>query len=114
VLDVIAGTGNPDYDDNGQLRASPLYEWIGEDVWTALKNGTFRSDDGAAWRLLQDRAEIVAAGIGDPGAERLALIAEAFAGTNFYRSGASPARRSPSPCRCSPPRRRSRNCRARR
>lgn len=91
VLDVIAGTGNPDYDDNGQLRASPLYDWIGEDVWTALKDGSFRSDDGATWRLLQDRAEIVAAGTGDPTAGRLALIAEAFTGSNFYRAGASPA-----------------------
>lgn len=90
VLDVIAGTGNPDYNDNGQLRSTALYEWIGEDIWTALKDGTFASDDGVAWNLIQDRADIIAAGNSPAnGHERLAMIVEAYTGHQFYRSGAS-------------------------
>ena len=95
ILDVIAGTGNPDYDDDGDPRGSPLYEWIGEDLWAELENGTFRFDDGTAWQLLQDRAEIVAAGTGDPGAARLAMIAEAYTSHQFNRSGAEPSTELP-------------------
>ena len=90
VSDAIAGTGNPDYNDNGQLRSTALYEWIGEDIWTALKDGAFASDDGVAWELIQDRADIIAAGNSPAnGHERLALIVEAYTGHQFYRSGAS-------------------------
>jgi len=95
ILDVIAGTGNPDYDDDGDPRGSPLYEWIGEDLWAELEAGTFRFDDGTAWQLLQDRAEIVAAGTGDPAAARLAMIAEAYTSHQFNRSGAEPATELP-------------------
>lgn len=95
VLDVIAGTGNPERDDDGHLRDTPLHEWIGADVWAALKDGSFRFDDGSAWRLLQDRADIAAAGTGEPGGERLAMIAEAYTSHQFNRSGATPATEAP-------------------
>ena len=91
VLDVIAGTGNPDYNDDGQLRATPNYQWVGPEVWNALKDGSYASSDGGTWDLLQDRAEIIAAGSGEPTDERLAMLVQAFTGSNFYRSGASPA-----------------------
>ncbi len=39
-LDVIIGTGNPDYDDNGVARADPAYQFIGPVEWAALKAGT--------------------------------------------------------------------------
>lgn len=91
VLQVIAGTGNPDYDDDGNLVATPRYNWISQDLWNSLENDTFRSADGAGWNLLQNRADIQAAGAGAPTDERLAMIAQAFTGTNFYRSGADPA-----------------------
>ncbi|WP_336488450.1 alkaline phosphatase [Methylobacterium nigriterrae] len=89
TLDVIAGTGNPDYDDNGRLRTAPDYQWIGADLWNSLKADTYRSQDGASWDLLQDRAAIQAAGTGTPTAERLAMISKAFTSNNFNRSGAA-------------------------
>ena len=95
VLQVIAGTGSPDYDDNGNLVATPRYNWIGQDLWGSLENDTFRSADGASWELLQNRADIQAAGAGAPTDERLAMIVQAFTGTDFYRSGDDPANEDP-------------------
>ena len=91
VLDVIAGTGNPDYNDDGQRVATPNYQWIGPDLWAALKGDSYVSSDGGSWNLLQARDEIVAAGSGAPTVERLAMLVEAFTGSNYYRSGAAPA-----------------------
>ena len=91
VLDVIAGTGNPDYNDDGQRAAAPNYQWIGPDLWAALKGDSYVSSDGGSWNLLQARDEIVAAGSGDPTEERLAMLVEAFTGSNYYRAGAAPA-----------------------
>ncbi|WP_149536667.1 alkaline phosphatase [Siccirubricoccus phaeus] len=95
VLDVIGGTGNPDYDDDGKPVSEARYDWIGKDLWQSLKDGTFKSDDGSSWKLLQDRADIQAAGSGDPTDLRLAMIAEAFIGTNFYRTGGDPKNEAP-------------------
>lgn len=95
VLDVIAGTGNPDFDDNGQPRETPAYDWISEEVWQSLKDGSFRAEDGSAWDLLQTRADIQAAAEGAPTDARLAMIAEAFTGTNFYRDGGDAATEDP-------------------
>ncbi|KAB1069333.1 alkaline phosphatase [Methylobacterium planeticum] len=89
ILDVIGGTGNPDYDDNGRLRMTPDNQWIGADLWNSLKADTFRSQDGQSWNLLQDRASIQAAGTGAPTTERLAMITQAFTSGNFNRSGAA-------------------------
>lgn len=91
VLDVIGGTGNPDYDDNGRLRATANYQWIGQNLWNQLKADTYRSQDGQSWDLLQDRAAIQAAGTGTPTAERLAMITQAFTSGNFNRDGAAAA-----------------------
>jgi Ca2+-binding RTX toxin-like protein len=91
VLDVIGGTGNPDYDDNGRLRTSANYQWIGADLWNSLKADTYRSQDAQTWNLLQDRASIQAAGVGAPTSERLAMITQAFTSGNFNRDGAAPA-----------------------
>ena len=89
TLDVIGGTGNPDFDDNGRLRTSPDNTWIGADLWNALKADSFRSQDGQSWNLLQDRASIQAAATGTPTSERLAMITQAFTSSNFNRSGAA-------------------------
>ena len=95
VLDVIGGTGNPDYDDDGKLAAEPDYDWMPKEIWDQLKTGTLTAEDGSAWTLLQDRAAIQAAGSGEPVDERLAMIAQAFTGTNFYRSGGEPETEAP-------------------
>ncbi|GJD72721.1 alkaline phosphatase [Methylobacterium goesingense] len=89
TLDVIAGTGNPDYDDNGRLRATADNTWIGADLWNGLKADTYTSQDGVGWNLLQDRAAIQAAGTGAPTTERLAMISKAFTSSNFNRAGAA-------------------------
>ncbi|WP_165839098.1 alkaline phosphatase [Roseicella frigidaeris] len=91
ILDVIGGAGNPDYDDNGQRVAAPNHQWIGPDLWAALKGDSFVSADGGSWNLLQSREEIAAAGSGAPTTERLAMLVEAFTGSNYYRAGAAPA-----------------------
>ncbi len=60
-LDVIGGTGNPDFNDNAQPRA-PLYAPAGYfpvDLWTDLKAGTNVSGFNAQnWTLLQTKAPI--------------------------------------------------------
>jgi alkaline phosphatase len=47
VLDVIAGTGNPDVNDNGQPATAANYDWIGQDLWNSLKAGRYKSQDGS-------------------------------------------------------------------
>lgn len=89
MLDVIGGTGNPDFNDNGGAAATPNYTWIGADLWNSLKADTYRSQDGQSWQLLQDRASIQAAGTGTPTTERLAMIQQAFTSNNFNRDGAA-------------------------
>jgi alkaline phosphatase len=95
ILDVIAGPGNPDYDDNGNPVATPNNAWFGAELWDSLKDGTFTSDDGAGWTLLQDRDDIVAAGTGPAPESRLAIVAQAFTGTNAYRGGLFPSTEAP-------------------
>ncbi|WP_338665943.1 alkaline phosphatase [Pararoseomonas sp. SCSIO 73927] len=95
ILDVIAGSGNPDYNDNGQLLNTPNNTWIGNELWNALKAGTFESEDGVSWNLLQDRADIVAAIDAAPSEQRLAMIIESFTGANSYRSSPDPVNEDP-------------------
>lgn len=89
TLDVIAGTGNPDFDDDGKPRA-PSYRWFTESMWTDLKGGTNASGvqgKGPAWSLLTRRAGIqaVASGRTRPPA-RLAMVIEADEGHQAYRA----------------------------
>lgn len=90
VLDVIAGAGNPDYDNNGAVRAAPNYSWISPALWQDLKNGTNVSGSNAQnWTLAQNRAEIEALAAGSSAAapEKLAMITRAFDGAQQYRDG---------------------------
>jgi alkaline phosphatase len=58
-LDLIMGGGNPDYDSDGGLRATPRYAnetgtgggYIAETVWTSLEDGS------AGWQFIQDKAD---------------------------------------------------------
>nr|WP_199556365.1 alkaline phosphatase [Sandaracinobacteroides hominis] len=88
VLSVIGGTGNPDYDDNGNLRAAN-YAWITPELWNDLKTGTNVSGfNGQGWTLVQNRADIQAianASVSAP--EKLAMIAKADNGLQAYRGG---------------------------
>ncbi|MBN1403098.1 MAG: alkaline phosphatase [Opitutales bacterium] len=56
-LDVIMGAGHPDYDDNGALKESPNYRYVGgEATWTALENGTHEG----GWTLVDEKADFEA------------------------------------------------------
>ena len=96
VLDVIGGTGNPDFDDNGNARA-PDYRWITAALWSDLKNGTNTSGFNAQqWALHQSRADIQALANGTLTENgKLALIAQADQATNAYRLPTSPATEKP-------------------
>lgn len=54
TLDLIMGGGNPDYDNEGQLRATPEYNWISEADWNAIN-----APDGPM-TLIQSKAEFEA------------------------------------------------------
>lgn len=55
VVDVIMGGGNPDYDNNGVLRATPNNSWISNSTWTGLKNNT-----NPNWQLIQQKSDFEA------------------------------------------------------
>lgn len=89
TLDVIAGTGNPDFDDDGRPR-EPRYRWFSEAMWKDLKAGTNVSGvqgKGVPWTLLSRRADIqaIATGRTAPPA-RLAMVIEADEGHQSYRA----------------------------
>jgi alkaline phosphatase len=89
-LQVIGGAGNPDYDDDGNRVATPVYEWIGQQHWLDLKNGTNLSGNNALrWPLLQTRDQIEALANNRSGKPpvRVAMIGRGFNGLNFYRAG---------------------------
>ncbi len=57
-LDVIGGTGNPDFNDDGLAR-TPAYTWVTAPLWADLKAGTnLTGQNGQKWTLLQDKAPI--------------------------------------------------------
>ena len=57
AVNVIMGSGNPWFDDNGQRRETPDYKFVvGQDLWDALVAGTC-SPPAGAWTLVQSRDE---------------------------------------------------------
>jgi alkaline phosphatase len=54
VVDVLAGAGNPDFDDDGRPRSEPSYSYYGAADWLALKAGTRATHAGEPWTLVQD------------------------------------------------------------
>ncbi len=87
-LDVIGGTGNPDYDDNGQPRTAN-YSWIGAAHWADLKAGTNTSGlNKLKWPLLQNRTDIEALANGTVKPPiRVAMIMKADNSTQYNRTG---------------------------
>lgn len=88
-LDVIGGVGNPDYDDDGNVRSTPSYGWIAQDLWTDLKAGTNVSgSNGYNFQLVQDKSAIDDLANGAAAApEKLAMIMKSYTSTQFNRSG---------------------------
>jgi len=76
-LDVLAGCGNPDYDNNGQPKLFPEYDYIPKDLWDSLQAGTAANDrngDGTAdpWTLVTDPAAWLAERCGNHPAREFA------------------------------------------
>jgi alkaline phosphatase len=91
ILSVIMGTGNPDYDDNGKLRTTPDYGWIGEDDWRKIKEGTLPGK----FAFIQTKQSFeTLATIASPPA-KLIGIAQSFNATQSDRAGAKPAEEEP-------------------
>ena len=98
-LDVIAGAGNPDYDDDGVLRATGNYGWIPQDLWTDLKAGTNVSGRNAYnFQLIQSKNDIdsIAAGVTQT-PEKLAMIVRSYTSTQFNRAGETTNPQDPHP-----------------
>src|SRR5262249_43090347 len=64
-IDVIMGAGNPDYDNDGNLRGSPIYAsntgssgagWVTQTSWNDLKDND-ASGLSAQWQLIQNKAD---------------------------------------------------------
>ncbi len=86
-LDVIAGTGNPDYDDDGLAR-TPAYTWINADLWSDLKTGGNTSGlNQVKWSLYQNKEDIeaLAAGTIAP-PTKLAMIIKGDNSSQFNRT----------------------------
>ncbi|MBN8453936.1 hypothetical protein [Accumulibacter sp.] len=62
AVDLIVGGGNPNYDSNGQPRATPAFAnetgtgggYMSQTAWNTVK-------DPSKWQLLQTKAEVEAA-----------------------------------------------------
>lgn len=52
-LDVIVGAGNPYYDNNGKRTTTPVYDYVGQDNWSKLLDGSL------GYTLIQRRADFV-------------------------------------------------------
>ena len=65
VCDVIAGAGNPEYDDNALKRTEASYSFISSEDWHDLRAGELKDADGAAWTLMEDAQQIASLASGD-------------------------------------------------
>jgi alkaline phosphatase len=97
-LDVIGGTGNPDFNDDNTAR-TPAYTWVTSQLWADLKNNTNASGKNPfKFTLLQDKVQIDAVAdrrVKPPA--KLAMIMKADQSSQYNRSGANttPTQHSP-------------------
>lgn len=97
AVDVILTAGHPDYDDSGQLRDKPKYEYLSEATWQELKAGKAGADadgDGQPdpWKLLQTKEDFLSLLTGTPPRRVLGL---AQAGGTLQEGRRSPADNPP-------------------
>jgi alkaline phosphatase len=87
-LDVIAGAGNPDFNNDGVAQI-PNYSWISANSWSDLKNGTNVFGNNVwNFQLVQDKQAVIDLANGVvPAPEKLAMIVKAFTSLQFNRSG---------------------------
>jgi alkaline phosphatase len=91
TLSVIMGAGNPDYDNDGGLRAQPNYQWIGADDWAELKAG----NHPGKYTLIQTKQAFEALATAASTPAKLVGIVRSFNSTEFDRAGAKPATEEP-------------------
>jgi alkaline phosphatase len=91
AADVIMGSGNPLYNDDGKLKLLPDYKYISSNDWSDLSSGLSGGDtdgDGLPdhWTLIQTRAQFQALASG-PTPKRVCGIPQAFETLQERRSG---------------------------
>jgi alkaline phosphatase len=91
TLSVIMGAGNPDYDNDGGLRAQPIYQWIGADDWAELKAGTHPGK----FTLIQTKQAFEALARAASPPAKLVGIVRSFNATEVNRAGAKPDAEEP-------------------
>lgn len=97
-IDVIMGAGNPDYDNNGALRASPIYAsetgssgagWVTQNTWNDLKDND-ANGKSANWQLIQDKADFEALANGTlagTNGRKVVGTVKSYDGKQQYRGG---------------------------
>lgn len=80
-LDVIMGTGHPEFDENGEPREEPDYEFIDEGRFRQLSEGNAR------FEFISDEDEFTELATADDTPERVFGLAEVGPGLQYARSG---------------------------
>lgn len=94
-LDVIAGAGHPDYDDNGGFvpenpADAARYRYVGGyPSWTALRGGAAGGD--TPWEFTDDPARLAAIAAGADVPSRLCALARVRETLQYNRAGRPPA-----------------------
>ncbi|MGB4594077.1 MAG: alkaline phosphatase [Coriobacteriia bacterium] len=91
ATDVIMGAGSPWYNDDGTMRVTASFRYIGEPAWNTLVAGTPAADadgdgTGDAWTLVQTRDEFLALTEGDTPA-RVCGVPQVFTTLQQARPG---------------------------
>jgi alkaline phosphatase len=91
AVDLVMGSGNPFYDDNGKPKQSPSFSKINKSDWEAIAAGIAGGDadndgDNDPWTLIQERSQFQAMAEG-PTPSRVLGIAQAGKTLQQLRSG---------------------------
>jgi len=93
ATDVIMGAGNPWFDDNGNLKSSPGYQYVGgQATWDGLVAGTLDTSDADGdgisdrWTLIQTQEEFEAIQTGET-PNRLIGVPQVFTTLQQSRGG---------------------------
>lgn len=93
ATDVIMGAGNPLFDDNGNVKTTGSYKYVGgADTWNQLVNGTLEAADADGdgesdpWTLIQTKAEFEALQTGET-PDRLIGVPQVYTTLQQARGG---------------------------
>jgi len=85
-LNVIIGTGHPDYDDNAQPRENKDYRYVGgEETWNALTNNSLNN-----WTFTDDSATIAGFAKGENVPDKLIAVSRVATTLQQVRKGENP------------------------